>query len=180
MRVCFIGHRSLGDATQLKIKLTETVSMLISDGVDTFLFGSRSEFDTLCWQVVTELKERYNNLKRICYKTPHETAFTSKDERKHYELLLSKILKRDVHFTDYEEVIIPQKTQKANKNSYIMRNLEMINNSDICVFYYNKNYLPPKRKLSMKGVAKQPQSGTGLVFSYATKQKKYIINLYTN
>ena len=52
MIICFIGHRTVNDAEQVKIKLIDAISSLIADGADTFLFGSRSEFDALCWEAV--------------------------------------------------------------------------------------------------------------------------------
>ena len=64
MVVCFIGHREMENAEQIKIRLTNTIANLMADGADTFLFGSRSKFDTLCWEVVTELKERYSYIQR--------------------------------------------------------------------------------------------------------------------
>ncbi|MCH5157787.1 MAG: hypothetical protein J1F33_01195 [Clostridiales bacterium] len=80
---------------------------------------------------------------------------------------------------DYEETICSQKSPTANKNAYIMRNQEMIDNSDVCVFYYNKDYLPPKQKPSNKYLPKhQPKSGTAIAYTYATQKKKTIINLY--
>lgn len=57
MTVCFIGHRTIENAEQIKVKLFSLLSKLISDCADIFLFGSRSDFDSLCWEVVTELKE---------------------------------------------------------------------------------------------------------------------------
>lgn len=90
MNVCFIGHRTVADAKQVKSKLQDTISMLIEKEADTFLFGSRSDFDVLCWEVVTEIKEQNSHIKRISYKAPHETAFTSKEERESYEQFFSQ------------------------------------------------------------------------------------------
>lgn len=57
MVVCFIGHRTVTDAERVKTELFDVISALIENGADTFLFGSRSDFDFLCWEVVTELKK---------------------------------------------------------------------------------------------------------------------------
>ena len=65
MVVCFIGHRTIENAEQIKSKLFGIVSKLISNGADTFLFGSRSDFNNLCWIVVTALKEQHPHIKRI-------------------------------------------------------------------------------------------------------------------
>ncbi len=43
MTVCFIGHRTVDNAKQLKTKLLDTLSMLIAKGADTFIFGSRRQ-----------------------------------------------------------------------------------------------------------------------------------------
>ena len=60
---CFIGHRTIDATEELKRKLTETIEKLITEEkVDTFLFGSKSEFNTLCLELVTALKEKYPNV----------------------------------------------------------------------------------------------------------------------
>lgn len=179
MIVCFIGHRAVNDANQVKIRLIGTVSSLINEGADTFLFGSRSDFDSLCWEVVTKLQEQFPHLKRISYNTPHETAFTSKEERESYEKFFSQMTKREIHYTDYEEAVRSEKSLNANKNAYIMRNQEMIDNSDVCVFYFNKDYLPPKRNASSRFLPDyQPKSGTAIAYAYAVQKKKQIYNIF--
>lgn len=177
--VCFIGHRTVADIEKIKNRLIDVVLTLIDKGADIFLFGSRSDFNSLCWEVITELKEKYPNIKRVCYNAPHETAFTSKEERESCERLFSQMTKREVHFADYEQAVNSQKALKANKNAYIMRNLAMIDASDVCVFYYDKNYKPPVHKAKNKHLPDhQPKSGTATAFAYATQKKKQIINLY--
>ena len=76
MKSCsFFGHRDTPQTEELKQKVRETVERLIvKEGVDTFLFGSRSSFDELCHIVVTELKEKYLHIRRITYLCKHETA----------------------------------------------------------------------------------------------------------
>ncbi len=138
MNICFIGHRTVNNPEQVKSKLLDVLSALIAEGANTFIFGSRSEFDFLCWEVITALKEKYPEIKRISYNAPHEAAFTSKEEREQYERFFSQAMKREVHYADYEETVDSQKAIKANKNTYIMRNQEMIDASDVCIFYYNK------------------------------------------
>ncbi len=179
MIVCFIGHRNIENAEQIKNQLKEVVTNLILNGADTFLFGSKSDFNHICWSVVTNLQSQFPSLKRIKYNAPHEIAFTSKEDRVCYEKLFSKFAHKEAAFSDYEEDVDCKKSFHANKNVYIMRNQEMIDNSDICVFYYNENYLPPVRKSSKKQfIAHQPKSGTFIAFEYAIKRKKKIINMY--
>ena len=45
----------------------------------------------------------------------------------------------------YEETYFPDNCKGAGKLSHIKRNQEMINKSDFCLFYYDENYLPPKK-----------------------------------
>ena len=72
----------------------------------------------------------------------------------------------------------------AGKASYVERNQDMINASDYCVFYYDPQYQPPRRKYSKRSVGDyQPKSGTELAFDYANQRKHSgkeitIINLY--
>ena len=179
MVVCFIGHRTVTDAEQIRIRLTRTIKELITNGADTFLFGSRSQFDTLCWQVVTELKEQYPDIKRISYNAPHETAFTSREERQRFEQIYSRLTGSEVHLQECEGAVNSPKSAKATKDAYIMRNQDMIDNSDVCVFYYNKDYLPPRRKQSSRSIVDyQPQSGSAVAFTYAQRKRKTIINIF--
>ena len=46
---------------------------------------------------------------------------------------------------------------------------EMIDKSNYCVFYYNANYTPLKKR----------NSGTKIAYDYAVKKKKIIINLFS-
>ena len=176
--VCFIGHRTVVNSEQLKTRLLDTLLTLISNGAETFIFGSKSEFDSICWEVVTELQTQYPNIKRASYNTPHEMTVTSK-ERRQLEQIYAEIAGGKVQFKDYECAVSSQKSQNATKDTYIMRNQEMIDDSDVCVFYYDKNYLPPRRKQSKRQVSDyQPQSGTAIMFAYAIQKKKTIINLF--
>ena len=57
---CFFGHRKISETEELKSKLIEIIEKLIVEKqVDTFLFGSKSRFNSLCLELVTELKEKY-------------------------------------------------------------------------------------------------------------------------
>ncbi len=179
--VCFIGYRSIENAEQIKSLLKKIITNFILKGADTFLFGSRSNFNYICWEVVTELQSQFSNLRRIKINAPHEVAFTSKKDRERYEKLFSKFAHEEAHYEDYEEAIDCEKSFRACKNAYIMRNQEMIDRSDVCLFYYDKNYLPPKHKQSQRNICTyQPKSGTAIAFAYATHKKKQIINLFRN
>ena len=64
MQVCFIGHRQIEKAEELKKILKKITADLIQKGVTTFLFGGVGEFDHISWEVVTSIKKEYiNNLR---------------------------------------------------------------------------------------------------------------------
>lgn len=173
MKACsFFGHRDTEQTEELKQKVKETVERLIvEEGVDTFLFGSRSKFDDLCLFVVTQLKGKYPNIKRIYVRSQYPYI-----DKQYKDYLLKS----------YDDTIIPNRVEKAGKASYVERNQEMVDASDFCIFYYNPSYLPPKRKQSKKDIkAYQPNSGTRLAWSYANQRidcgkNRALINLYTN
>ena len=60
---CFIGHRKIERTKELEDRVFNLVEDLIQNSnVDTFLFGSRSEFNDLCYEIVSFLKEKYPNI----------------------------------------------------------------------------------------------------------------------
>ena len=79
----------------------------------------------------------------------------------------------------YEDTYYSKKIIKAGRASYVERNREMIDNSRFCVMYYDKDYLPPRRKNSRSDIVDyQPKSGTALAYEYAKRKGVRIINLY--
>ena len=153
MRVCFIGHRTIKKSEELFLLLKETIYSLIKQGATTFLFGSMSEFDDLSWEVVTDLKKEFPYIKRVYVRSSFQDISYS------YEKYLHRF---------YEETYFPPKLAKAGKYSYVERNVEMINESSYCIFYYNE-----KHALSLTR-----KSGTKIALEYAKKKFKQIINVY--
>ena len=87
---------------------------------------------------------------------------------------MEKLLqKQKINLLCVEEEIEHKTKYLAGKSSYIQRNYAMINDSDYCVFYYDENYLPEKRKMSKNSISYyQPKSGTKLAYHYAIQKKK--------
>ena len=152
MKACFIGHRTIEKTEELIVTLKETVVKLIRTGVTDFLFGGKSTFDSLSWEVVTELKKAYPYIKRVYVRAVYQ------DIEQSYEEYLRKL---------YDETYFPYKIEKAGKYAYVERNCEMIDSSTYCVFYYNEGYCAQLGR----------NSGTKFAYKYAQKQKKEIINL---
>ena len=121
---CFFGHRTIDETEELKAKVTETIENLITiKKVDTFLFGSRSRFDSMCLELVNKIKDKHPHIKRV-YVRAEFPAIT--DQYKSYLL------------KSYDETYYPDKIIHAGKATYVERNYEMINKSKYCVIYYNE------------------------------------------
>ncbi len=147
---CFFGHRTINETEGLKLGLYRTIERLITqNNVNTFLFGSKSRFDSLCLEIVTILKEKYPYIKRIYVRA--EFPYIS-DVYKSYLLTL------------YDDTYYPEKIKGAGRAVYVKRNCEMIDNSRFCIVYYDERYTPENRN-----------SGTKIALDYAMKQEKKII-----
>ena len=149
----------------MRTKITDTIeSLIVEQNIDTFLFGSRSQFDSLCYDLVTKIKEKYPHIKRIYVRA----EFPRIDENYRSYLLES-----------YEDTYYPEGMEKAGKAAYVERNCEMIDRSSVCIIYYNTGYAPPRRKNSRHDLTDhQPKSGTKIAYDYAQKKKVKVINIY--
>lgn len=149
---CFFGHRTINETEELKSKLVEIIEKLIVDeNVDTFLFGSKSRFNSLCQETVTEIKEKYPHIKRIYVRAEYP------DINEQYTNYLLE---------SYEDTYYPEHIRSSGRAAYVERNCEMINKSQYCIVYYNEPNAPTTRK-----------SGTKIALDYAIKHKKEIIEL---
>ena len=162
---CFLGHREIDESENLKAEIRSIVSNLIENkGVDTFFFGSRSAFDSLCHLIVSDLKEIYPHIKRIYIRAEYSDI---NDDYRNYLL------------ESYEDTYYPERIRNSGRASYVERNQQMINLCSVCVVYYNENYLPPRRRNSKRDLTDyQPKSGTHIAYDYAIKKKKTVINVY--
>ena len=146
---CFFGHRTINETEELKTKITEAVERLITDeNVDTFLFGSKSEFDRLCLKLVTKCKEKYPHVKRIYVRA--EFPCMNDD-------YLAYLLK------SYDDTYYPEKLHGSGRAAYVERNYEMINNSKYCIVYYDESHAPTTRK-----------SGTKIALDYAIRKGRTV------
>lgn len=175
----FFGHRNIEISKELKTKLYSVIENLITNHkVSTFLFGSRSIFNDLCHQIVSQLKEKYKDIKRIFYSCRNEICILESEKQK-WETIYSNLKKTKVDLLCFDEEVNHKTKYTSGKAIYVERNQFMIDASDVCIFYYDENYLPKMRKHSKRDVAGyQPKSGTKLAYEYAKKKKKHIINLY--
>ena len=119
--------------------------------INTCCFFGHSRFDELCLEVVTKIKEKYPNVKRIYVRAEYPII---SEKNKAYLL------------TKYDDTYYPDKIIGAGRAVYVERNCEMIRKSRYCIVYYNENNAPKTRK-----------SGTKIALDFATKLNKEIIVL---
>ena len=146
---CIFGHRTINETQYLRTKITEVIEKLITDeNVDTFLFGSKSRFNSLCLELVTKMKEKYPHIKRIYVRA--EFPVINND----YKTYLMSF---------YEDTYYPEKIRGAGRAAYVERNYEMINKSKHCIVYYDEGNSPTTRK-----------SGIRIALDYAIKHERKV------
>ena len=149
---CFFGHRTINETEELKERLTKIIEKLIVDeNVDTFLFGSKSRFNSLCLELVTEIKGKYPYIKRVYVRAEYP------DINEQYTNYLLE---------SYEDTYYPEHIIGSGRAAYVERNYEMINKSHFCIVYYDEQNAPTTRK-----------SGTKIALDYAIKKGNKIINI---
>ena len=176
---CFIGHRKIPITNELKIEIYKHIEHLIlHSDVKVFLFGSRSDLDFLCHEIVTELKEKYPYIKRIRYTCRNETVILE-SERIKWEELYSRAQKRKVRLQGVEEEFKHKTKYTSGRASYIERNQAMVDDSEYCLFYYDETYTPSKRKHAKRSIGYYiPKSGTAVAYKYAKRKNKHITNFH--
>ena len=149
---CFIGHRRTPETEELAKRVYSIVEdLILRKNVETFLFGSKSRFNSLCYEQTTKLKEKYPHIRRIYVRAEFSQI---------NESYLAYLLER------YEQTYYPKKAIHAGKAAYILRNREMIDKSEFCVVYFQEACLPKARR-----------SGTKAALDYAIKRNKAVILL---
>lgn len=176
--ICVVGHRNVELTYENLNKLKEFFeTLIVKEEAKTFLFGSKSNFDSICHNVITELKLKYPYIRRKCYCCRSESCVLE-SEKQYWEKVYSNLYHKNINLYSVEEEVEYKNKWTSSKASYIERNFAMIDASDICVFYYDENYKPSLRKYSKKCIGYyQPTSGTALAYKYAKQKNKIIYNV---
>lgn len=145
----FFGHRKIDVTEELERSVREEIeNLIVNEKVGTFLFGSRSEFIDLCYDIVSELRKVHPFIKRIYVRAEYPFIDDSY---------------KDMLLENYEDTYFPEKIIDAGSAVYVERNFKMIDESKFCIIYFNEKYLPKNRK-----------SGTKAALDYAVKKGKII------
>lgn len=150
MTCSLFGHRDLKVTYSLVKEIYKLVNVLVIKlGIDTFYFGGFGKFDDLCWKVTSRLRKKlFPHIKRVyCLE---DSRYLRPSKRPNY-------LKDD----DYEEYIYLEPSFDYWYTRIYFRNCEMVNNSDMVVFY----------------ATEKQNSGAYKMLQYCIKKKKPFINL---
>lgn len=145
---CF-GHTEVEITDDLIMRARMEIDKAIADGVRTFLFGGRSDFDDLCYDLVTEKKNADPQL----------------DIRRVFCVALDKQLTKPPKWfirKEYEAVECPTKVCYYWYKAIYFRNLAMIDQSDLVLFW----------------VERRENSGAYKTYRYAVGKRKRIVNLF--
>ena len=147
----FFGHREIEQTEELCATVTAEIIKSVVLGCRIFYFGGFGEFDALCYKIVSNIRKEHPELgiKRV-FCVPQE-RFLRKPPR---------YLRRE----DFEEIIYLMPSFDGWYKSIYFRNLAMIDESDIIIFYAEE----------------REGSGAYKAFKYARGCKgKTVTNLYT-
>lgn len=149
---CVFGHRKILYSEKLILQIKEVVYNLITNkNVDTFLFGSRSDFDSLCLKIVSDFQVAFPHIKRVYVRA----EFPEINDKFTKYLLES-----------YDETYFREKIKDAGKSVYVQRNKIMIDSSKFCLVYYNKEFCQYNKN-----------SGTLTALNYANKNGLEVFNV---
>ena len=126
---CFFGKIGTEITDELLDRIYFFINDLIIKGYNKFIFGTRTDFDKICLAVVNELKTIYKNIDIVAYVINGEGYILERDRD-----IFAKIYKCDKCI-----ICTVDKEIEIKINNPFNKNVAIINNSDLCIFYFNDN-----------------------------------------
>lgn len=149
---CVFGHRDITlDEKDRELLYNIFEDMIVNKNIYIFLFGGFGAFDDFCHQIITELKKKYPHIKRVY--VCEDYKFISRPYKR------PKWLKDE----DYEAFEYYEMKYTGFYKRIYFRNCEIIDHSDYCIFFADKN---------------MENSGAVKALKYAQQKNKTIINLF--
>lgn len=166
----FFGHRDVKWSQELEDFIYFLCKrMFLENDVKKFFFGDNSDFIKICYKAVTRLQNEFPIIKVITVPVP-SMAVLLKD------IPENRIFAKREKWMIFDYCVEIPKLEKAGKATYVVRNRYMIDLSEFCIFYYDKNY-SPKAFYKNCGLQVQSKSGTKVALDYAIQKKKQIISI---
>ena len=150
-KICsFFGHRDVNMTDRLYAMTTSEIVNAVELGYRTFYYGGYGDFDRLCHEIVTKIKNENPELKI----------------RRLYCVSQERYLRKNVRYfnrEDYDEIIYLIPSFVGWYKSIYFRNCAMIDRSDLIIFYAERKEV----------------SGAYKAYIYAKKRgDKQIVNLW--
>lgn len=145
---CFTGHRILSSDFSEDV-LHRGIEYLIGKGVDTFICGGATGFDTVCALAVLKAKKSHPNISLHIYAPCNNQ---SDNWKLSHRLTYKKIIKK-ADFVDMPDTGYFDGCMK-------IRNYKMVDSSAYCICYLNSAH-----------------SGTGQTFRYAKEKGLTVFNI---
>ena len=119
-KICsFFGHREIEITEELYATTTAEIMKAVSLGCRIFYFGGYGEFDSLCYEIVSKLKNEFDIMRVYCV------------SQERYLRKSVRYFNRD----DYDEIKYIQSSFDGWYKSIYFRNCAMIDESDFIIFY---------------------------------------------
>ena len=151
--LCVFGHRDMTFNEKEREYLYDLFEdMIVNKNIHIFLFGGFGGFDDFCHEIISELKKKYPQIKRV-----YVCEFYKYIERPNKR---PAWLKNE----DYEAFEYYEMNYTGFYQRIYFRNCEIIDHSDFCVFCVDEN---------------NNQSGAKKALEYAKRKKKNIINVFS-
>ena len=152
-KICsFFGHRDVNITDRLYAMTTAEIMRAVELGCHTFYFGGYGDFDHICHEIVTKIRDENPELKIKRLYCVSQERYLHKSVR---------YFNRD----DYDEIIYLMPSFVGWYRSIYFRNCAMIDQSDLIIFYADS----------------KEDSGAYKAYKYAKKKRdKKIVNLWEN
>ncbi len=164
MTLGILGHRDFDDKEKLEEVKKIVVDLIENQYVDRILFGSRSEFTHACYWAIVDILARYPHVEIYKYCTRSETAYLKEESELANKLEAIDHKDNNFRIAFFDGVYYNEKFN-AGKVSYLMRDKQIVKDSQFLIMYYNKD----KAGLT--------RSGTSIMFRYAKNRGKTIFNV---
>lgn len=125
--VAITGHRVLYPDFNID-KLKENLNQLIEDNYDTFLIGMALGFDTVCFQILEQIRKEKDIKIVACVPCLSQSYKFNKEQKKEYERLLS--------IADKKVIISEEYTRSCMQK----RNQFMVDNASIVLAYIKRDF----------------------------------------
>ena len=142
--VAVTGHRTVENVNTAKLE--EVFKLLIKKGYDTYLVGMALGFDTICFNILEKLREKYNIKIIACIPCKDQAKYFTESQKAEYDKMVAS--------ADEKRIF----SEKFTSHCMHRRNCYMVDQSSVLISYLKKTF-----------------GGTYNTVKYAEKKGKMVI-----